>query len=541
MRTPEQDAVIQAALDNLNVFMPATAGSGKSFTLREVAKVIRGQSLYVTFGRRNADEAATYMPSHVTCASFHQLGYRSLKAYLESVGTRMHLNEHKWTAMYLKPLTATDRTWPDGADGEIAGFLAGLHELRLNHGLSATAEGVTALLALAEDRLDLRALDAYHARRGRHLTDPAFLAQILAWGAQESRRLALLGHVTFQECLTLPLELGLVRPLYAWVLVDEAQDLNCIQHAWVKRLGKRYAVAGDEHQSIMGFTGSNRRLMRELAADLGCVERPLSVSFRCAEQVVALARPFTDQIEAAPGAVTGELKYLRPEEMGVALRGGDLILARNNSTLVRAAFRMAREGFPVTVKGRDLPARMVRTLRRFLSPAGTALLPLEQTFTLPWLQGQVQPALADMAAQLQAGDRSNALTSDVLQCALEAAEEAARQSPGEPLTLARILEVAGTLFQAFSPSVSLNFMTAHAAKGLEANRVAILTADFPSPRALDPEEERNLIFVALTRARQVLLFISEDGIHPEWTKLPDPHDPASVPVPAPVPGTAPAA
>lgn len=76
-------------------------------------------------------------------------------------------------------------------------------------------------------------------------------------------------------------------------------------------------------------------------------------------------------------------------------------------------------------------------------------------------------------------------------------------------------------------------MTAHAAKGLEANRVAILTEGFPSPWAIDPEEEHNLIFVAVSRARQVLLFITEGGAHPEWTCLPEDLRPAPPIDPAP--------
>lgn len=64
-------------------------------------------------------------------------------------------------------------------------------------------------------------------------------------------------------------------------------------------------------------------------------------------------------------------------------------------------------------------------------------------------------------------------------------------------------------------------MTAHAAKGLEANRVVILSEGFPHPDG-DAEEENNLIFVALTRAKKSLLFVNE-GSAPHWSRLPAPN------------------
>lgn len=522
MLTPEQQAAIQAAREGQNVFMPSTAGSGKSFTLRQIAQAITGQSLYVTFARNNADEARAVMPKHVTCASFHALGYRAMTSYFRAEGVRMVLNEHKLQTVYRTPLALEPgKTWPDEADTTIARFLAGLHDMLGNLDLTPTPEHITQTLSVLGEPLDDRAARAYQHLRGRDLEDPRFLAQIISWGRTEARRLALKGEVTFQECLTLPLELNLVRPLYAWVLVDECQDLNRIQHAWVRKLGKRYVLAGDRYQAIMAFTGSSMTLMYDLAEELGCVTRPLSVTFRCPVQHVALARRFTDRIDTAPGAAEGEVIHVPEHDMEHVLRGGDFILARNNATLFGAAFRMARAGFPVMVRGRDLVGRMISTLRRAISdPDG--LIATNRLFTLEWLRARLDPVLADLTAELEIEERRSLAERriDILECALSAAEEAAREH--EDLSLDRIREQADVLFQSFPPHVSLIFMTVHGSKGLEANRVAILRPDLmPHPHAVNPDEEDNLRFVALTRSKGALIFLHALPEQPEWTLPPE--------------------
>lgn len=511
--------MIDAAVEGHNVFIPATAGSGKSFTLRELAVALEGagQCLYVTFGRRNADEAAEKMPGHVTCASFHQLGHRIMRTYFFSKFRQMLLNEGKLQDMYLGPLQTPGAKWSDGADLSIAKFLASLHE-RVQSTLQAPSVQVVGEALRGLDTLPSSAeAEQYFRLRGKNLLSVDFLSSIMAWGFKESRRLAMKGVVNFHDLLTLPLELDLVQREYAWVFVDEAQDLNVVQHAWVKRLGVKYALAGDEYQSIMGFTGSNRKLMKQLADELGCVTRPLSICFRCGVDIIRLARPFTDRIEPAPGAVQGEVIHLTPEEMGVALRGGDLILARTTAQLFGAAFRMAREGFPVTVRGRDLVGRMIRTLKRALSTPENRVR-LTDAFSVGFVRERVLTVIADLEAE-DGPRRATALREvDVLQCALSTAEEAALSY--EELSLEIIQETAESLFHSFSPATSLNFMTAHAAKGLEANRVVILSEGFPHPDG-DEEEENNLIFVALTRAKKSLLFVNE-GSAPHWSRLPAP-------------------
>ena len=50
--------------------------------------------------------------------------------------------------------------------------------------------------------------------------------------------------------------------------------------------------------------------------------------------------------------------------------------------------------------------------------------------------------------------------------------------------------------------------TVHKAKGLEADNVYILATErMPHPKATNPKEERNICYVAITRAKKTLLYV----------------------------------
>ena len=52
--------------------------------------------------------------------------------------------------------------------------------------------------------------------------------------------------------------------------------------------------------------------------------------------------------------------------------------------------------------------------------------------------------------------------------------------------------------------------TVHKAKGLEADNVYILTPErMPHPKATNPQEERNICYVAITRAKKNLYYCGE--------------------------------
>ncbi|WP_280332000.1 AAA family ATPase [Nocardia wallacei] len=72
--TPEQAAIIDAARDGHNLVIQAGAGTGKTSTLKMVARELDGKSgIYVAYNRAIADEAAASFPQSIQCRTAHSL------------------------------------------------------------------------------------------------------------------------------------------------------------------------------------------------------------------------------------------------------------------------------------------------------------------------------------------------------------------------------------------------------------------------------------------------------------------------------------
>ena len=123
---------------------------------------------------------------------------------------------------------------------------------------------------------------------------------------------------------------------YNVVMLDECQDISPLQFEVVKMCktprGRLIAV-GDEKQSIYSFMGSNLDSLQAIKNAPNTVTLPLSMTYRCAQDIVAEAcKVFPDGIVAAPGAVkgfVGDGTFKDAQE-------GDFILCRNNAPLVDA-------------------------------------------------------------------------------------------------------------------------------------------------------------------------------------------------------------
>lgn len=80
--THEQHAIVTAAAAGKDLVVQAGAGTGKTSTLKMVARALRAQQpVYIAYNRSIATEAAASFPSHVMCRTAHSLA-------LQAVGRR---------------------------------------------------------------------------------------------------------------------------------------------------------------------------------------------------------------------------------------------------------------------------------------------------------------------------------------------------------------------------------------------------------------------------------------------------------------------
>jgi DNA helicase-2/ATP-dependent DNA helicase PcrA len=164
--------------------------------------------------------------------------------------------------------------------------------------------------------------------------------------------------------------------------------------------------------------------------------------------------------------------------------------------LITLAYQLLRRKIACKVLGRDIGAGVKGLVRKLRAK------------DLPDLLERADQYLAEQTAKLRASDKEDQVE------ALEDRVETLRAFALEAHTLADVERAIDDLF-ADDVSEMVTLSTVHKAKGAEAPRVVILDPRrMPSKGARQDweiQQERNIVYVAYTRARETLIFASLDG------------------------------
>lgn len=322
-----------------------------------------------------------------------------------------------------------------------------------------------------------------------------------------------------------------IRSQYRSFVVDEFQDVSRIQQLLLDRwLGDRHdiCVVGDVAQTIYSFAGARPEFLTNFARDHpGANVVELNRDYRSTPQVVAIANQVLAHAQDTPGAlhlvsqremgpgvrfltfdddqaeavaIAESVKDL--EDRGVALASMAVLYRTNvQSEAFEQAF--ADAGIPVILRGgeRFFQRQEVRkTLqlvgREALREAGEDLT--QRMESILSTQGWTARAPEAGSATRERWDNLNALL------------DLARQRPTMTLAefYAELRERAEA--QAAPPVAGVTLSTLHAAKGLEWDAVflpGLAEGLLPSSLSKTPqarEEERRLLYVGITRARDYL-------------------------------------
>lgn len=277
---------------------------------------------------------------------------------------------------------------------------------------------------------------------------------------------------------------------YNVVMLDECQDISPLQFEVVKMCktprGRLIAV-GDEKQSIYSFMGSNLDSLQAIKNAPNTVTLPLSMTYRCAQDIVAEAcKVFPDGIVAAPGAVKGFVGNGTFKDA----QEGDFILCRNNAPLVDAFITLLRQGKKCTILGKEFGDELVSLIDSVEDVWG-----LEQV--LENMISKLQKKGVKSPTKCEAYDKLNEKVNVLLSL---------YEYFGDLET------VRSRIYDIFVENASrgITLSTIHKSKGLESDNIYFLEPELlPSKYAtteLALYAERCLKFVAITRARKSLIY-----------------------------------
>jgi superfamily I DNA/RNA helicase len=294
-------------------------------------------------------------------------------------------------------------------------------------------------------------------------------------------------------------------PKYDLVMVDEAQDMNRLQLEILKRLltatGRLVAI-GDSFQSIYGFRGADTEAMNRIRSEFNVApenQLPLSITYRCPKAVVRVAQEWVPHIQAADTAPEGEVIERTGKQLGETMLGlneKSMVICRCNAPLVSAALKLIAQGRKAIVRGRDIGKsieKLVVKLAKRLDDSDVAGLAENVRAYQEVEMAKMMRAHRDTQAQ-QVEDR----------CATIFA------------LLAGISKIS-ILMSRIETLFSDNFAgvvhsSIHRSKGLEADTIVWLGPELNSffmsraKNASALQQEKNLAYVAASRAKQTLIY-----------------------------------
>lgn len=494
----QQNAVFIAFLDGTNnIVVRARAGTGKTTTIEEAVKrwlnVNYGQNITVcAFGKDiQVELAKRFAGMPVTVKTLHAIGLAQVKRY-----------------------------WPDVL---VADFKAG--PVREND-LAERVCGPTApdpIKKLVAKLCTKGRLCAPHARKVGDLTDIMFAfecdpddqwaedgydqnyVEAMALAAMElaATQKPVKTGIDGTDMLFLPVRNGWLKRTENMVVVDEAQDMNACQleiaQGICKRAddGGRLVVVGDDRQAIFGFAGADSGSLDRLKAAYDAQELPLNTTYRCGKTIVEVAQGYVADFMAGPENPDGLVDYLSGDKLTAAAGPGDFVLSRVNAPLVSVAMSLLRAGKRTKIAGRDIGRGLTTLVRKLRGNSVPDFLRKVEA----WKDRETQRLDSKFR-----GRQDSATYQGRLEGIRDQAEMLSSLADGAR-NVDEIVARIEALFtdDGLGDAGLIVCSSIHKAKGREAGRVFILKDTL---RPGTNVEEDNICYVAVTRAKHTLTFVT---------------------------------
>ncbi len=338
---------------------------------------------------------------------------------------------------------------------------------------------------------------------------------------------------------------------FRWILVDEYQDIGPEQYDLISALAGRtlqdedrrlslFAV-GDDDQNVYAFDGASVEFIRRFESDYIAKPAFLTENYRSTAYIIAAANllidPARNRMKAghpividrvrSKGPAGGEWEKIDPVGKGrvqILPAGGDSIIqAVAVMTELKRLSGLASEWdwAKSAVIAREWkylePVRSFCELNHISAQMADEETPhfwrLRETQTVvEWLRAR-DSKLVDTGAIVDWLDRQH--TGPWWELLREAVEAYALETGGAELPVDHFIEwMAEWGREVRRRQTGLMLLTAHRAKGLEFDHVAVLDGGWDKVgKNEDADAPRRLYYVAMTRARKTLTLARFDGTH----------------------------
>lgn len=452
--TAEQQAIIDAAKTGGTMVIEAGAGTGKTATLRLIARALAPKrGLYVAYNKAIQTEAASSFPSNVECRTSHSLAWHAI------------IKGNRGFAARLKARNLSARQYATEL---------GIQPFNRN-GDSLTPRQLAVIVKQSISRFcnsDATEPTRWHIPyQGDGIDQDALVAHLLPYVKKAWQNISTThGKLNFNpDCYLKLWSLSHPTLRYGFILYDEAQDSNPCVSSVIERQQSQCIMVGDRAQAIYGWRGAVDAMQGFKAEH----HLYLSQSFRFGSAIAEMANRWLNII-GTPLRLTG---FDKIASTVAPLTQPDAILCRSNAGCIESAMHYQKAGYQVAIAGSTNDIELFcKAADELMNNNATDHPELAVYRDWPEVLAAVESGEADDIGMMVRLISNYGVTDILAVCKASAKPEDA----------------------------DITVSTAHKSKGLEWDTVQIHTDFYPPKNGIVNTAEAMLCYVACTRAKVTL-------------------------------------
>jgi len=484
----QQDVYDAIQYTDDNLLINALAGSGKTTTIVNACKYIPEdkKTTFLAFNKHIKNELSEKLPAHIRSSTTHGVGLSAIK---RKYGDTIKLDEFKVQNALKKLLKSRSEIWR----------LEDVYELEID--LTVYKRDLKKMVDLCRSTLTFK--DKYIGflyekyNFNNRYNQELFIKRtkkILEIVSEDTKTF------DFTDMIYIPATNNKIFLFpQDYVIVDEVQDINRAQQEMIRKMLKkdkageiigRLISVGDQHQNIYGFTGTGDRSFDWFVNFPNTKVFPLTTTFRCSKSVVAHANKLVPNLKPLDNAPEGQVRldgdvFSEPVD-------GDFILCRKTAPLMKIFLHLIINGKRATIKGSDIGRNLIEMVGNKATISDVIRDTQNKINDAQFLllqRGILNPE--DDMGFVTLSDQASTLIFLSKICK----------------TVDQLKNRIGKIFKDDVEGIVLS--TIHKSKGLEADRVFIIRPDLiplKTPKAWEAQQEKNLEYVAITRAKKELIY-----------------------------------
>lgn len=511
-----QEAIENSYLnENVNLVIQAVAGSGKTTTLMHLLSVSKYRVLFLAFNKSIQEEIEKRLVEknleQGKSLTLHSLGFLAIRTFYKNVSVK---NGKNWTLIKefenfhkndLRRYNATEKL-------NIMYTIMDMNDVSRMFLTDSLEELIPIMLTM--DKIPFECEDLQE-----------FWNTFLQIREAHNNREDGVIEIDFIDMIYLPaVTSSMIIPIQPYYLfIDEAQDLNLAQHAFIDKLiaqgdVQKWVAVGDRYQSIYGFGGSYPESFDLFTRKENVKELPLDVCYRCPPNVIQHANEVYPILRSFKFEDGDLVDFGASVEAWAGIKKGSLVICRNSRPLITLFFKLLSLEKKAIIKGEDILGKVQKIYKanKFKTVVNTLV-------TLDRAMSKQRKIVETLSLDVNANKKEifkEERKLVIMQEDYDNFEVFARQlSPtnmfgdiDSDYTMEDLYQKVLKIFNETPEEDTITLCTIHKSKGLEADYVYILNEFLiPSPFSKSAEQrqqENNLKYVARTRAKKGLYKIN---------------------------------